>query len=72
MKETMLLLPLSAKYYVIFFSGNKPKYILKNTFNYIDDSVLQEINDVIYQNSYVKCVGKSEEKINRLNNIKKC
>lgn len=68
MKETMLLLPLSAKYYVAFFSGNVPKYIQKNTFNYIDDSSLQEINDVIYQNSYVKCVGISEEEINRLNN----
>ncbi len=66
MKETMLLLPLSAKYYVVFFSGNVPKYIQKNTFNYIEDSALQEINDVIYQNSYVKCVGISEEEINRL------
>lgn len=68
MKETMLLLPLSAKYYVSFFSGNVPKYIQKNIFNYIDDSALQEINDVIYQNSYVKCVSKSKEEINRLNN----
>ncbi len=48
MKETMLLLPLSAKYYVVFFSGNVPKYIQKNAFNYIDASALQEINDVIY------------------------
>lgn len=68
MKETMLLLPLSAKYYIVFFSGNVPKYIQKNTFNYIDDAALQEINDVIYQNSYVKCVGINEEEIDRLNN----
>lgn len=67
MKETMLLFPLSAKYYVVFFSGNVPKYIQKNAFNYIDDSALQEINDVIYQNSYIKCVGLNEAEINRLN-----
>lgn len=68
MKETMLLLPLSAKYYVVFFSGNVPRYIEKNTFNYLDDSALQEINDVIYQNSYVKCAGFDETEIIRLSN----
>lgn len=66
MKETMLLLPLSAKYYVVFFSGNVPKYIEKNTFNYLDDSALQEINDIIYQNSYVKCAAYNEAEIYRL------
>lgn len=68
MKETMLLLPLSAKYYVVFFSGNVPKYIEKNAFNYLDDSALQEINDVIYQNSYVKCAAFDETEIYRLKN----
>ena len=30
---------------------------------------MQEINDVIYQNSYVKCVGKAEDELERVKNV---
>lgn len=54
MKDTMILLPLSAKYYVAFCHGKKPKYISKERFCLLDDTGVAEINNVIYKNSYVK------------------
>lgn len=69
MKNTMLLLPLSAKIYVAFYSGRVPDFIKKDKFCILFDDQLQEINNVIYENSYVKCVGKFENELMRMKSI---
>lgn len=61
MKDTMILLPLSAKFYVAFFQGRQPEFIVKDKFNFIDDSAVYKINSIIFQNSYVKCAGKEQQ-----------
>lgn len=40
MKDTMLLFPLSAKFYVVFYHGEKPIYIDSNQYCILDDSQL--------------------------------
>jgi hypothetical protein len=69
MIETMILLPLSSKFYIVFFSGHKPDYVIENRFSILGDDDVQNINDVIYQNSYVKCVGKFEDELTRVKNV---
>ena len=61
MRDTMLLLPLSAKYYVAFYHGRKPDFIKSNVFNIVDKDIVDKVNSVIYQNSYVKCAGKRQD-----------
>lgn len=69
MKDTMILIPLSSKFYIVFFYGRCPVYIKENKFVKLDEKEVQEINDVIYQNSYVKCVGKTEDELERVKNV---
>ena len=69
MIETMILIPLSSRFYIAFFSGNKPDYIKKDQFSVLNDEEVENINDVIYQNSYVKCVGKYEDELHRVKDI---
>ena len=69
MKDTMILLPLSSKLYVVFYEGRKPCYIKKNQISKLCEEEVQKINDVIFQNSYVKCVGKSLEELERVKSI---
>lgn len=61
MRDTMILLPLSAKYYVVFYHGRKPDFIVRNVFNVVDRDMVNKVNSIIFQNSYVKCAGKTQE-----------
>jgi len=67
MRDTMILLPLSSKYYVVFYHGRKPDFIIRNVFNVVDEDNVNKINSIIFQNSYVKCAGKKQE---TLENVK--
>ena len=69
MKETMILIPLTSKFYIVFYNGRVPSYIGDNAFSVLNDDSVNEINDVIFQNSYVKCVGKSENELERVKNV---
>lgn len=69
MKDTMLLIPLSSKFYIVFYEGNSPTFIKEDAFIKLKEKEVQEINDVIYQNSYVKCVAKNEIELDRVKNV---
>lgn len=69
MIETMILLPLSSKFYIVFFNGHKPDYIKENQISILSDITVKNINDVIFQNSYVKCVGKVENELKRVKDV---
>ena len=69
MKDTMILLPLSAKFYVVFYYGKKPDFIAKERYCLLNDIDVAKINNVIYQNSYVKCVAKKQEAFGVLDKI---
>lgn len=66
MKENMILLPLSAKFYVVFYNGHIPDYIMKDRISVLMPEEVQRINDVIIRNSYVECVGKYKQELERV------
>ncbi len=66
MKETMILLPLSAKFYMVFYNGHNPSYIIKDKISILSFEEVQKINDIIIENSYVECVGKYKQELERV------
>jgi hypothetical protein len=57
LKDVMVLVPISSQYYIVFYHGRKPDYIRPNTLNTLTAEEVKEINRVIINNSYKKCVG---------------
>lgn len=66
MKETMILIPLNAKFYAVFYNGHIPNYIAKDKITVLLPEEVQKINDVIIRNSYVECVGKYKQELERV------
>lgn len=64
-KNTIILIPISSKYYAIYYNGNIPDYINKNCVNELSQEQIDEINDVIINNSYVKCVGYNKSTLDK-------
>ena len=63
LKDVIILIPLSSRYYIVFFNGNKPSYIKDGKTNFLDNTQVMKINKVIINNSYNKCIALKKEKI---------
>ena len=63
MKDLMILIPLSSKYYVIFFDGQIPDYISKSRINTLLQEQVELINEAIINNSYTKCIGSNRDSL---------
>ncbi|MBT2584252.1 DUF4238 domain-containing protein [Planococcus sp. ISL-109] len=57
LKDVVIFIPISNKYYISYFHGNKPYYISSNKVNELFDQQVREVNKVIINNSYNKCIG---------------
>lgn len=66
MKDVMLLIPISANYYVALYDGDKPGYISLNDVNSLSQEQIDEVNEVIINNSYLKCIGKDKASLQRV------
>lgn len=60
-KKVLLLLPISKNYYAVYYHGKTPVYIRPDRINTLTNNNLREINKVIINNSYVKCVGYDDD-----------
>lgn len=63
LKDTIILIPISKNYYVVYFHGNVPPYIMKNKINILNEFQISEINGIIINNTYQKCVSNNKESI---------
>jgi hypothetical protein len=61
LKDTIILIPISKKYYAVYYHGNVPRYITSNRINILNEMQVNEINKVIINNSYRKCISYSNE-----------
>ncbi|WP_160124122.1 DUF4238 domain-containing protein [Listeria monocytogenes] len=59
-KDTMILIPISSKFYLCFYDGNKPKYVKPKSYCILTEEQTHEINVAILKNSYSKSVCKKE------------
>lgn len=67
LKDVIILIPISKNYYAIYYDGDIPKYILQDRINILNEMQVSEINKVIINNSYVKCI--SYEKNSLVNSL---
>lgn len=58
LKETAILIPLSSKYYVIYWHTDSNFVFQEQKINMVSGKILEDINRVIVNNAYKKCVGK--------------
>jgi hypothetical protein len=65
LKEIMILIPLSSKYYIVYFHGKKPDYIEKDKLNILKENEVDDLNRIIINNSYLKCVGQNKEPLEK-------
>jgi len=61
LKETIILIPLTSKYYAVFWNSDSKNIFNEEQINLVMGSELENINRVILNNSYKKCVGRKKE-----------
>ncbi len=59
-KDTMILIPISSKFYLCFYHGDKPKYVKFKSYCFLTEEQTIEINVAILKNSYSKSVCMKE------------
>ncbi|MEH6983962.1 DUF4238 domain-containing protein [Priestia megaterium] len=62
-KDVIILIPLSSQYYIVYYDGRQPSYIKPNTVNILNGLQVKEINKVIINNTYRKCISYQENSI---------
>lgn len=66
MKGVIILIPISKDYYFVFFNGNNPYYINDFSLSELTDSETLEINKVILNNSYKKCIAPTDPSLEKV------
>jgi len=61
LKDTLILIPVSSRYYLAYWNTSNSFIFSENSINSLNDKETKEINTAIINNSYIKCVGKSQE-----------
>ncbi|NUU80071.1 DUF4238 domain-containing protein [Paenibacillus xylanilyticus] len=63
LKDILMLIPLSSKYYIVYMNGQIPNFIEPNQVNILSNEEIREINKTIINNSYIKCIGQSRKQL---------
>ena len=68
LKNTIVLIPISKDYYGVFINGKLPdNFEIKMTcINELTEKQTEIINNIIYNNSYEKCISLNEKEISRV------
>lgn len=71
LKNTIVLIPISCDFYGMFVNGQLPAdfNIISDCINELDETQTQTINNIIFNNSYEKCISLSENEIVQLKKI---
>ena len=68
LKNTVVLIPISKNYYAMFINGQLPDSfdVVLDCINELSESQTQIINNIVFNNSYEKCISLNENEINQL------
>lgn len=67
-KNTIIFIPITSKFYIVFYHGNKPNYITANKFSTLTTTQVKEINSIIAENSYKKTIASQEKPLKEIKN----
>ncbi|WP_200411252.1 DUF4238 domain-containing protein [Virgibacillus salexigens] len=65
LKDIIILIPLSSKYYVAYSNGKTPEYLYKGKINVLTENQVNKVNKCIINNSYIKCIGEKIALVNK-------
>lgn len=63
LKETLILMPISSKYYIVYWNTEHDFIVKENRLSLLNEENIKLINKTIINNSYIKCIGKKEKRI---------
>lgn len=63
LKDVMILIPISSSYYLVYYDGQPPYYIYPNKVNILTPDEVLDVNKIIINNSYIKCVGREKSAV---------
>lgn len=66
LKDVIILIPISSKYYFVFYNGKQPVYIQGQEVCILEDYQTYEVNVAIINNSYYKCVSSKKGDLDEL------
>lgn len=64
-KGVAILIPISSEYYIMYYEGNIPNYIIENQVNDLDIEQADVFNRIIINNSYKKAICLKREPLER-------
>lgn len=63
LNETLILIPISARYYIAYWNTKRDFFVKSDKINVLDEEETRQINNAIINSSYVKCAGMKCERI---------
>lgn len=60
MRETLILIPISSKYYAVYWHSDDRFFLKEDSVNTLSGDDLKLVNQVIINNSYIKCISGKE------------
>jgi uncharacterized protein YchJ len=66
LKDVIILIPISSKFYVVYSNGKTPDYIKPEQINILNEQQVDVINSAIINNSYKKCLCLKREPIEKV------
>lgn len=67
LKDTVILIPITSKYYIFLYNGSNELNLKDNIINKLSEEETKIINTAIYNNSYYKIAFKNENDIDNIN-----
>lgn len=65
-RNTIIFIPLSSKFYIVFYHGNNPIYITPDKFSILKTDHIEEVNSIIAKNSYNKTISSQIEPLEKI------
>lgn len=66
LNETLILIPVSSSYYIAYWNTKRDFFLKKDSINILNEEGVKQINNTIINNSYIKCAGMKNEKIEEI------
>lgn len=63
LKETLILIPISSSFYIIYWHTDTPFFLKRDSINKLKKNELELMNQTIINNSYIKCIGTGEQNL---------
>lgn len=65
-KNTIIFIPLTSKFYIVFYHENKPNYIMPDKYSILKIDQIEEVNSIIARNSYNKTISSQSEPLEKI------